>query len=515
MSHKSLLTSIFGIAAVVVLSRGLGFVREMVIAREFGTSADYDLYLVGLMLPALAYGVVNFAALYLFVPFFSQKLAGSDLDSRAAWAGITPSINLILAGTAAVVALIVIVAPTIVPIWLADRSEAEIGQAIWYCRLIAPMVLLGTGEAIMRAYLNIRGVVNYPAAGYVIFNLCSIGAIVLLSGQYGVLSIAIGLLAGLLAQNLFLLARILPFGPWRGRSLALFDDSSRGLIAAAGMIILVELINRSYFLLDRYVAVQFGDGVIAALNYSQVLIQLPESVVGFAIGTVVFPILSRAAHNGGSGELARTFSSAVLASVALALPVAAVYFSNSNALVAVLFERGEFTSDSVALTARLLQPHSLSILSLFALTAALRACYAASLTRQVLIAAAAALIIKVVATFALADWIGMRGITTATSLSFATLAVWLSTIILRHGRHQREFSLGIELLKLTAAAAVALLVSAALPFDDWFSLKETNHQILRLVLPGTVILAVYALVSPLVLHRTALGALVALFRRGV
>ena len=54
-------SAVFAVAAVVFLSKILGFVREMVIAGKFGTSFEYDLYLVALILPALAYGVLNFA----------------------------------------------------------------------------------------------------------------------------------------------------------------------------------------------------------------------------------------------------------------------------------------------------------------------------------------------------------------------------------------------------------------------------------------------------------------------
>ena len=67
-------TAVLSVAAVLVVSRLLGFVREMVIADKFGTSAQYDLYLIALILPALAYGVINFASYYLFVPFITRKL---------------------------------------------------------------------------------------------------------------------------------------------------------------------------------------------------------------------------------------------------------------------------------------------------------------------------------------------------------------------------------------------------------------------------------------------------------
>ena len=68
----SRIKAVFGVAGVVFLSKILGLFREMVIADRFGTSADYDLYLIAIILPALAYGVVNFASFYLFVPYLTR-----------------------------------------------------------------------------------------------------------------------------------------------------------------------------------------------------------------------------------------------------------------------------------------------------------------------------------------------------------------------------------------------------------------------------------------------------------
>ena len=99
--------TIFSVAIIIFISRLLGFVREMVIANVFGTSADYDIYLIAVMLPALAYGVINFASIYFFVPFLTQH---QNSDKKTNWKAIYPPLNLIL--LASLVIMLIIIKPT-------------------------------------------------------------------------------------------------------------------------------------------------------------------------------------------------------------------------------------------------------------------------------------------------------------------------------------------------------------------------------------------------------------------
>jgi len=79
---RSAIKAVFGITGVIMLSRVLGMFREIVIAGNFGTSAGYDLYLIAIMLPALAYAVLNFAFYYLLVPYLTRQLESNGSSSR-------------------------------------------------------------------------------------------------------------------------------------------------------------------------------------------------------------------------------------------------------------------------------------------------------------------------------------------------------------------------------------------------------------------------------------------------
>ncbi|MEW6412599.1 MAG: lipid II flippase MurJ [Candidatus Zixiibacteriota bacterium] len=415
--------AVFSVATVLLISRLLGFVREIVIADVFGTSAQYDLYLVAIMLPALLSAVLSFASVYLLVPYFSRKLENATGREQAAdWSALWPAINLTVLVAVGVAALIALFAPLIMKIWGGGYLETEFGDIVFYCRVTSAMVILGTTEACMRAYLNVRRIFTYSAAGYLVYNAFCVAAIVVFHQQFSIGAVAIGLLGGLAVQNIYLLLKVLSFKPFEKLTARVFDVNSKAILATGGVIILVEFINRSYFLIDRYVAQQFGEGIISALNYGQVLIQLPDSIIGLAIGVVVFPIFSDASNKPGSSRFGELYRKAITGVVLLAVPIAAYFMVASSDLVHLLLHRGQFDNNSVELTANILMPYAPSIVALFITSTSIRACYSGGWGKQVLLFAAVIFAIKFAATFILAEIVGYGGISAATSLSHVGFA---------------------------------------------------------------------------------------------
>ena len=415
--------TIFSVASIILLSRLLGFVREMVIANIFGTSADYDIYLIAVMLPALAYGVINFAAIYFFVPFLS-KHQSSEIDTD--WKSIFPPFNLILLSSLVLMLIIIFGAPYIMKIWGEHLSPEEFSQVVLFARLASLMLFLGTTEAFMRAFLNVKKIFSFPAGGFIVYNIFCIGSIYLLYESFSVGALLIGLISGLFFQNLFLAIKIIKYKPFTSYTTKVFTPQSHALLKTAGIVVVIELINRSYFLLDRFIAPGFGDGIISALNYSQVIIQLPDSIIGFAIGAVVFPIFSESTDPSMLLRFQDVYKKALTFAVLISVPIAVFFFLHARELVYLIFHRGVFDAHSVELTANTLKPFVVSIVSLFVISTSMRACYSGGWGRVVLIFVVISFALKFMLNFLFTTNFGYAGITLATAtahLFFATAMV--------------------------------------------------------------------------------------------
>jgi len=484
--------AVFGVAGVLMVSRLLGFVREMVIADRFGTSSDYDLYLIAIMFSALAYGILNYAGYYLFVPFLTRKIQAADAKGRPPL-DIWPLVNTCIVAAVGVIGLIVLAAPHLLRLWAAEYDASEFGRMVLFSRLTAVAVLLGVSEAFMRAVLNVKRIYTYPAAGFIVFNLFAIGSIALFSRQLGVGAIALGWIGGLLVQNIYLSLRLSGLRLFGAYNTRVYNEETKYLISTAGILIVIELINRSYFLIDRYFAAQFGEGIIAALNYCQVLIQLPDSIVGFAIGAVVFPIFSASAGDQKTGQFSSLYRKTITAALLIAVPIAAFLFVNAFDVVYLLFQRGEFDPHSTALTATVLRPYVPALVALFVVSTSIRACYSGGWVRAVAWFTLLLFVIKFVATALLARWFGYGGIAAATAVAqvgFATLL--LVTVVYRSGQGDAiAFIWRLLRIVLAGVVAAALLWYVSGLWPESWQQADRLSAIFRLFISGAGLLLIY------------------------
>lgn len=481
-----------------MISRILGFIREMIIAERFGTSVEYDLYLVALILPAIIYGVINFSAVYLFVPYLSKRMTNDNQSSNELdWEKIWPSFNLTFISSLFIVVLIYFSSPVIMKIWAKNYSSEQFEQIIFLTRITSLMILLSTSEAFMRALLNVKKIFTYPAGGFIVFNLISIWAILMFSEQLSVIAIAIGLIGGLFMQNIFLFFRIKGFEPFKEFSAKIYNDDTKSVLTTISILVFIELINRSYSLIDRYIAGQLGDGIIAALNYSQVLVLLPESIIGFAIGTVVFPYFSDLARKETYINFGNVYKKVISGTLFVAILIAVFVFMNTKEIVFLLFHRGIFDSLSVTITSDLLLTFSPSIIAFFIITTSIRACYSFNKGKLVLIFAILIFIVKFIGNFLFTEWFGYQGLTIASTLSYMLFAILLvSTILISiEFGQKKQFLLNIIRIFICGILTIVCVYYIKDYFPEYLDKLSYINASITLFLSGIVIVVLYALFS--------------------
>lgn len=487
--------AILGIALVVLLSKILGLGREMVIADRFGTSSQYDLYLIAVMLPAFAYGIINFAIFYLLVPHLTRLFESDPAADTDHWRQAWALFNKLMLMATGVTLAIVILAPLVMPIWATGQLGDDLPRIVFYARCTAIMAILGTCEAFLRAMLNVKQIFTYPSAGYIVDNLLEIAIVITLAPFLSIGAVVLGAIVGLVAQNLFLAYRILRIGGFKHYSLSLKEQSLALLLPTAGILLLIELLNRSYFLIDRYIASSFGEGVISALNYGQVLVQLPDAIVGFAIASVVFPMFSSIEHEHDPERFGQLYRRAVTGGLLVALPIALFFYTNAEDIVHVILLRGVFDARSLELTTNILQPYAPTIVALFIISTSVRACHGRGWSKAVLLLTSLAFIVKLVGTILLPQLFEYPGISLATTASMLLLAAGLLLLVLRRSRSERNIEFRNTILKLVAMGV--LLAVALLYMSDFVQSLQSDFSWLaaaeRLSVLGVALIGMYSL----------------------
>ena len=420
----SLISGFLTVGFWTLMSRILGFARDIMIAAYLGTGPVAEAFLIAFSLPNMfrrffAEGAFNMA----FVPMFSKKLESGDGPKAFAQDAFS--------GLAFVLILLSLLAHVLMP-WLVlamasgFSGDERFDIAVGYGRIAFPYILFISLAALLSGVLNATGRFVAAAAAPVLLNILFIGAMVLAvnAGWHvgdtliwavpaaGIAQLAIVWWAG--ARAGFLLAPRRPRMTPELKRLAVIAAPA----ALAGGVVQVNL------LIGRQVA-SFFDGAVAWLSYADRLYQLPLGVVGIAVGVVLLPDLSRKLQASDTAGGRNAYNRAAEISLALTLPAAIALVVIPVPLISVLFERGAFDSDDTAATALAVAVYGMG-LPAFVLQKVLQPLFfAREDTRTPFLIALVALGLNALIAIGLAPFIGFMAAAIAT-----TFAGWSTLVLL-------------------------------------------------------------------------------------
>lgn len=430
------MTGFLTVGIWTLLSRVLGFVRDILIAAFMGAGPVAEAFLIAFSLPNMfrrffAEGAFNTA----FVPLFSKKLEGREDATefaRDAFSGLaTVLIGFTLIALAAMPWLVLAMASGF-------AGDARFGLAVDFGRIAFVYILFISLAALLSGVLNAAGRFAAAAAAPVLLNAILIGALVaahlagaappgpgqdaqpgLVYGQFLTWGVPV---AGIAQLALVWVAaaragfRLIPRRP------RLTPDLRRLAIIAAPAMLAGGVVQIN-LLVGRQVA-SFFDGAIVWLGIADRLYQLPLGVVGIAIGVVLLPDLSRRLRAGDEAGGRHALSRAAEVSMALTVPAAVALIMIPLPLVSVMFERGSFGPDDTASTALALAVYGAG-LPAFVLQKVLQPLYfAREDTRSPFRYAVVAMFVNAAVAIGLALAIGFLGAAIGTTAA-AWVMVWL------------------------------------------------------------------------------------------
>ncbi len=449
MKSVRLVTGFVTVGLWTLLSRILGFARDIMIAAYLGAGPVAEAFLVAFSLPNMfrrffAEGAFNMA----FVPMFAKKLEGGDAPERFAQDAFTGmAFFLTVFSAVGIVAM-----PGLVLLMAAGFAEdARFDLAVTYGRIAFPYILFISLGALASGVLNATGRFTAAAAAPLLLNLIFVAAM-LLAGAIGapdpsgILAapgtvVAIGSAFELrIGTALALAVPLAGIGQlalvWLAAARAGFvlrigrprlTPALRRLAIIAAPAALAGGVVQVNLLVGRQVA-SFFDGAVAWLTYADRLYQLPLGVVGIAVGVVLLPDLARRLRAGDTAGGRDAFNRAAEFSLALTVPAAVALVAIPVPLVSVLFGRGAFGADDVAATALAVAIYGLG-LPAFVLQKALQPLfYAREDTRRPFYYALVSLGVNAALAIGLAPLIGFPAAALGT-----TLAGWAMVVLLLRG----------------------------------------------------------------------------------
>lgn len=338
--------------AGTALSRVFGYVREIAAAAYFGAGADKSAFDVAFLVPSTFQVLVAQAALSAaLIPVFAGLLQKDQ--RREAWHVASTVFTLVTIVLGAIITVFIVFAPQIMPVFAPGyrNDPAMMADIVDMSRLLFPIIPLLAITGIVISILNSYEQFTVPAVAPVFWNLIIILAIVFWADDLGVEALAWGVLLGTIVQLMIQL-------PWlrgRGGRLGWSLDWRNQYVRQVGVLILPVSLSLGLINLNALVDVQFasylGEGGVAAMNYAFRLYNMPEALFAVAIGTVLFPTLSKLSASEDMGMFRLTVSAGIRIIFFLLVPISAYIIVLSEPLVRLVYQRGEFGASDTRLVA--------------------------------------------------------------------------------------------------------------------------------------------------------------------
>jgi putative peptidoglycan lipid II flippase len=351
---------------MTMLSRIMGFIRDMLLARLFGADAATDVFFIAFKIPnflrrLFAEGAFSQA----FVPVLAEykeqhgKEALKQFVDRVGGSLALVLIALTIVGVVAAPVIIMVFAPGF--LW---EQSGQYDLAVALLRLTFPYLFFISSVAFAGGILNTFGKFVVPAFTPVFLNLCLIGAAIWLAPLMNepVMALAWGVFAAGIVQLLFQFPALMRLGLLPRLRFGFKDSGVKKIMSLMLPALFGASVTQINLLLDTVIASFLATGSISWLYYSDRLVEFPLGVFGVALATVILPRLSKNYATRDDKSFSNALDWGLRWVVIIGVPASIGLGLLAEPMLSTLFQYENFTHHDVVMAGRSLFAYALGLL---------------------------------------------------------------------------------------------------------------------------------------------------------
>ena len=473
-SGERVLRSALIITVIIIASKIMGFVREMVFANYFGTTALSDAYTNASTIVNLFILLFSACISSTFIPIYTKTLRNrgkteanrytNSVLTLFAFAGVAVSVL----GYFFAPLVCELLMPELIP--TAQQGTAQylaelerLNMTAQMAQIMFPTMVFAACTGVFTSLLNANErfvpeqIIGFALSGSVIV------ACVFFSDS-GINAVAYATALTYVIQLLI----VLPFL----RGIYRFDpriDGCEGKVAQTFKLalpaVMTMALDEIHHLVDKNVGISLGDGPNTALTYSYRLITMILGVLVVPVTTIMFSKLSQYAAEGRKKKILQTTKQCLEVLALVVVPITVLCMVQSKDIIQFLFYRGAFDEYSLSLTSSAFLFYVVGVMAFAWKNYLVRVFYAIQDTSAPMKIGLVTVVANVVLDVVLAKVMGVGGLTLGTSIA-GLLGAVLMLIRLRRRLGSFQFSdTLLQLCKVVVAACVAgavtMLVSGA------------------------------------------------------
>ena len=460
---------------ITILSKILGFGREIVLSYVYGASAITDAYLISQTIPAVIFSFISAGIATGFIPLYSRILnEQGQIEANRYTNNLS---NALLLLSSVIVVFVLLFTQPIVKIFASGFSGETLELAIRFTRISVFGVYFTALLNIFAGFLRLHENYIIPALAGFPMNLVII-AFLFISTKTNIYVIAIGSVLATASQLLLLIPFVRKTGYRYQPVLNLKDEYIKTMVIIALPVIAGQSVNQINVLVDRTLASGIAVGGISALNYANRLNGFVQGLFVASISTVLYPMISKMAAEDNMNGLKASISEAISVINLLVIPATIGAMIFSKEIVTLLFGRGAFTPEAIEMTGGALFYYSIGMIAFGLRDILSRAFYALQDTKTPMINATIAVVINIILNIVLSKYLGIGGLALATSIA-AIVGTLLLFITLR--RKIGGFGLK-EITKSFIKICIASILMGFIALGSFNFLSQNIRENLALIL---------------------------------
>ena len=470
----NLVKAIGTIGGLTMVSRVLGFVRDMIGSRILGASHANDAFNVAFTLPNIfrrLFGEGAFASG--FVPLFSRRLASGGHEDAQRFSN--EILAVFMPTLLVVTAVFEIAMPAFLWLLVSDyaATPGKFELAVELTRYTFPYLIFISLVALLSGVLNSLTRFAVAAFAPALLNLALIAALLIVpsGGAPTVRAMAIAVVIGGVLQFALCWTAVHRAGVKLHFGRPRLTPAVRELVILIVPATLAAGVYQISQLFYTFFSSRLGEGALTNLGYADRLNQLPLSIIGTALGTAILPAISRSIERRQDHEAANIQARAFDLSMLLTLPATLALAVASGPIIAALFQGGRYDAEDAAITGNILAILVTGLPAYVLVKVLTPGFYARKDVKTPVKIAIGVLIASVAANFALIPVIGIYSLAAVTSAGAWINMALLFAILAARGHFSLPRWLWGRLARqlLAAAAMAAVLYVLRGVFADYFA----------------------------------------------
>ncbi|TDT51975.1 murein biosynthesis integral membrane protein MurJ [Fonticella tunisiensis] len=491
MSKKHLLKGSIIIITFTILSKILGFLRETLVAANFGATYDADIFnfsmgLVGLLLGSIGSGLAT-----TFIPMLTEAIETKSKRMRNRFVSNVINVTLLvvfvllLFGLIFTKYIVMAFAPGFIGNEKVFLDAVNITRIMFFSMIFIGLQNIFTGIHQSHNRFTVPAAVGFVMNGVYIFYL------IFFAKKYGIYGLAIASVISYFLQLLIYIPEYKRLGYKYRFILDFKDEDLRRMFKLMLPVLIGASISQINFLVDRQLATLVGEGSIAVLNYANKLNTFIYGIFAVAISTVIYPTLATYSAQDNIDGYKNAVVRAVNMVMFIMIPATFGMMVLRQPFVVAAFQRGAFTKEASTITAMALFFYSPGMIFIGIRDIINRAFYSVKDTKTPMINGIAGVVLNIILNLLLVKYIGVSGLALATSIS-----ITVTTVLLIRSLNKRVKDVGTgkmlsAFIKITVSSLVmsivVLLMNKAIIAKLGLNFKGSIISIFSCALVGALI----------------------------